>query len=144
MNIVYVNLQKDICYLYHVQSHFNELMSDLDFNNEFSLEYWSELNSFSNEDEAFVKNGCMILILLMTLDKINGSGDSLTDVYNSCYDAVQLVTPFSESELKLKNLVLSILSKSNTKESISKNDENLLSWVYSEFVEGYFKSAISI
>jgi len=142
MNINYVNCQKDICYLYHVQSCFGTLMADLDFKDEFSLSYWSELKVFARQDEEFVKIGCMIFILLMALDKIEGSGDSLSSVYKDCYEAVEEVVPFVENETKLKSLVLSVLETSNFRDALSEEDEKSLGWAYTEFVEGYFQNSV--
>ena len=135
-------LKKDICYLYHVQAQYKSLMPDLDCSKEFSLPYWVHLKEYTDTENQFYKYGCMLFILLLALDKIDGSGDNLSKVYESCIEAVQSVIPYSLNEERLKEFLLKVLTKSMNSEALSVQEEKELSWVYSEVVEGYFSRAL--
>jgi len=136
-----VTLNKDICYFYHIQSEYKKFMPDLDFTAEFSLPYWSILKNIS-QDENFLKIGCILIILLMALDKIDGSGDSLSKKYPECKDAIESVIPYSENEKKLKDMTYGILESAKNSTSLSIIENEFLVWAYKEFIEGYFKRAI--
>ena len=117
-------------------------MPDLDYSKEFSLPYWVLLKKYTDTESQFYKYGCMLFILLLALDKINGSGGSISKVSASCVEAVQSVIPYSLNENRLKELLLAVLNKSENGKTLSREEEQELSWVYREVVEGYFRSAL--
>ena len=117
-------------------------MPDLDYSKEFSLPYWTHLKDYTDTENQFYKYGCMLFILLLALDKIDGSGDRLSKVYESCVEAVESVIPYSLNEDRLKVFLLAVLTKSENGVALSREEEKEQSWVYSEVVEGYFRGAL--
>lgn len=142
MNTDETQLTKDICYLYHIQSEYKGLMPDISWSDEFALPYWQHLKAFSDSDDSFHKNGCMVFLLLLALDKIDGSGDGMKSIHRQCMAAADAVIPHTKTEDVLKELLINVLKKSNSKTSLSKEDEEGISWVYSEVIEAYFKDTL--
>ena len=135
-------LTRDICYLYHIQLEYCGFMADLDYSNEFKLPYWARLKTHCDADEEFYKTGCLIFILLIALDKIDGSGDALSEIKDQCFEAVRSVVPHSESESKLKELVIGVLAVSDGNTQNGTLDKEGLNWAYQEYVAGYFRKSI--
>ena len=132
--------EKDICFLFYVQNEYSEFMPDLNYSNEFTLSYWSLLKEIAGLDERFLKVGCILFILLMALDKIDGSGDVITSKTDSCMSALEGLIPYSSEEKELKELAIHILDKSKFGNKLDAGDEEKLSWAFKQFVKGYFCS----
>lgn len=142
-------VERDICLLYHQLSEYSFIMGDLEYGSVFSMPYWDylEIGNLSEYDTAFIRNGCLVMILAMAWDVIDGSGSYLVkeDRLSSCVNAIdnlELTAATSQEEplLRLLQIVRTALGRAKTEADLQ--DEKLFNdcyWVHDRYIKGYFR-----
>ena len=114
-------------------------MGDLDYNNLYNRKYWRLIHV---DTDPFILNGCLILVLAMIWDWIDGSGNFIEDKILYYKNAIKHLYGQSEEEFRLIETVnkgLDIVAKNQQKDSKFEIDSL---WAYNTFVNGYFQSKV--
>jgi hypothetical protein len=130
------HIKKDICFLYHELSEYSGMMGDLDYSGLYDRPYWKFIDV---DADPFVLHGCLIMILAMVWDWIDGSGNFIEDKIIFYQNAIKTLYGQSEEEYRLIETVkkgLAIVSKEEIKDQGFESDTH---WVYQTFVKGYFQ-----
>lgn len=77
---MYRRLIRDVCFLYHELSAYRRIIGDLDYANDYPLEYWTLLNRIDTgrSEDRFIRGGILVLFLAMLADVFDGSGESVS------------------------------------------------------------------
>ena len=129
-------IEKDICYLYHELSEYSHIMGDLDYHALYNKKYWTFIDV---DTDPFILHGCLILVLAMIWDWIDGSGNYIEDKIVYYKNAMKTLYGQSEDEFRLIEAVnrgLEIVEKEKQKDD---NFEIDSLWVFETFVMGYFQ-----
>jgi len=141
-------LIRDICYFYHEQACWGTgaLYADLSFGRIYKLPYWSYIwfdsDSLSADEIQFVRDGCLMLVLTMCLDTIEGSGTYIVlyELVETCRREINSGVTHDVDSLKLiegTNLALDIVEGEVGKD----NEIGILStWAKQTIVGRYFKT----
>ena len=139
-------IEKDICFLYHQLSSYSYIMGDLCFNEYYNLAYWEYINvEFPlNKDElGFIKEGCLILILTMAWEQIDGAGYYINDKIEKIMNALEIFEPLNEKQSKLHDIVTLAVTYAKNPNTEKYNEINNKSdWVHQEFVRRYFRNIV--
>jgi len=137
-------VERDICHLYHRLAEFAGIDGDQPYTLLYNMPYWEffdlHVYNFPRHESDFVRDGCLVMLLAMCWDVLDGSGDFLLSQASACVDAVLKIVPCTESEEKLVHTVL--LALEAVRNDLPVNDELrcLSVWVNQEYVLGYFKA----
>jgi hypothetical protein len=133
-------VERDICLLYHQLAEYSYIMGDLDYGSVFNLPYWEflDLDGVPLDQKEFIQNGCLVMILAMAWDLIDGSGNYISPYISTCKAALSKITFVDEISSKLIHAVRLALDIAEQDNSESDELMNLSSWVHKEFVQGYF------
>ncbi len=143
MQINEAELAKDICYLYHLQAEYSGFMPDLDFGTTFKRSYWKDLNGLNGYDDnsrEFLRTGCMVFVLLMAFEFIDGSGDSISNIFEECNEAVDAFIPSTEREALVQEVTLEMLRKAIAKEPLLEAEIEKLPLAFKATVSQYFQN----
>lgn len=142
---LYRRLIRDICFLYHELSEYRHIMGDLDYANDYPLEYWTLINRVDTGfgDDRFIRCGILVLMLAMLQDTFDGSGNYISRHNDAILRALQEFIPDDEELLRLAQSVehgLGLLSASASADDRFNED---VCWAYDTFVRGYFANRAS-
>ena len=144
-------VERDICFLYHELSEYPGIEGDLAYGLIYTLPYWDFLNlsvrRMPDEERCFIRDGCLVMLLAMAWDVLDGSGSYLLNHLGFCQQAVESVEVDNE---KTEQLVQTVKTALKAVEMDSQGNGRLegpplrhlidLSvWVNREYVGGYFK-----
>lgn len=137
-------IKRDICFLYHQFAEYNYIMGDLDYSGLYNLPYWKflTLDEVDLSDDFFVRDGCLVIILAMALDYIDGSGNYIVPYISLCRTELLKIVPFDNKTEKLVNTVKLALECAEQQQPETSEIGELSSWVYKEYVEGYFRKMV--
>jgi hypothetical protein len=141
---LYRRLIRDVCFLYHELSAYRHIMGDLDYANDYPLEYWILLNRIDTgqSDDRFIRGGILVLMLAMLADVFDGSGDSISRHAEAISRELEQFVPEDDTMLRLAEAVehgLRLLANSASADDRFDTDS---CWAYDTFVRSYFtKSA---
>jgi|WetSurMetagenome_2_1015567.scaffolds.fasta_scaffold13903_3 hypothetical protein len=135
-------IDRDICLLYHQLAAYAFIMGDLYYGNVYALPYWQYLDMENLEDaqRKFIRDGCLVMILAMCWDVIDGSGTYLTQYTHECLAAVGQVAPDDESTARLVQTVMMALTAAARPRREPEELRELSNWVHETYVRGYFWS----
>jgi hypothetical protein len=139
--VVKQHLDRDICLLYHLLANYSYIMGDLYYGSVFGLAYWEYLD-FPGLDEAdhdFVRDGCLVMILAMAWDKIDGSGAYINPHILVCREAVAHLILADEKTKKLARTVQLALDVARGNGPETPELTEMSRWVHQEYVCGYFR-----
>lgn len=138
-------VERDICLLYHQLAEYSNLMVDLYYGSVFALPYWEflDLDDLDLDDKDFIRDGCLVMILAMAWDFIDGPGNYICRHIASCRAALSKVVPFDESTEKLIQTVTLALDTVEQEKLASNELVEQSSWVHKEYVEGYFRKMVN-
>jgi hypothetical protein len=133
-------IEKDICLLFHQLSEYSFIMGDLYYGDVYSLPYWEyiALDSLDEYQRNFITEGCLVMILAMCWDEIDGSGSYISSHLSQCKKSVSKLIPYDENSDKLIQTVLFALQLVEDGKNESDELTELSSWVHKEYVRGYF------
>jgi len=133
-------VERDICLLYRQLAEYSYIMGDLYYGSVYALPYWRYLDvrDADEDDRAFLRDGCLVMILAMAWDMIDGSGAYLAPHIKEVRQALRRLEPDDEQTAKRISAVTRAL---NDAENGSESEEviSLSSWVHEEYVKGYFR-----
>lgn len=137
---LYRRLTRDVCFLYHELSAYRHIMGDLDFSNDYPLEYWTLINRIDTgrNDDRFIRGGILVLMLAMLQDVFDGSGDWVSRCAKDISRELEQFIPEDDTMLRLAESVehgLELLGTSATADDRFKAD---VCWAYDTFVRRYF------
>ncbi len=129
-------VEKDICFLYHELSEYSGIMGDLDYHSLYNKPYWEVLDV---DTDPFILHGCLMLVIAMVWDWIDGSGFFIKDKIIFYKNSMRTLYGQSEDEFRLIETVnegLDIVER-NKQQDYSTFEKNSL-WAYEKYVKGYF------
>lgn len=139
-------VKRDICFLYHELAEYSGIMGDLSYAHIYTLPYWDfvdlQIPRLHETDRRFIRDGCLIMILAMAWDVIDGSGSYLQDKYAVCRAAIERVKAEDERTavlLQTATLALDAAEQGRRRDSVL---VELAIWANREYVQGYFRSAL--
>lgn len=134
-------IERDICLLYHQLAEYSYIMGDLYYGNVYTFPYWEylDLSRLDESQRSFVRDGCLVMILAMCWDQIDGSGAYIENHLAACAASVSTVNVQDEDTRKLVGTVS--LALRLVKEGSAESQEliDLSSWVHETYVKGYFR-----
>jgi hypothetical protein len=134
-------VERDICLLYHQLADYAYIMGDLYYGSVFGLPYWEYLD-FPGLDEAdrnFLRDGCLVMILAMAWDQIDGSGAYLGPHIPACRAAIERLICEDEDGEKLARTVRLALDVAEQGGTETPELLELSSWAHHRYVRGYFR-----
>jgi hypothetical protein len=134
-------VERDICLLYHELADYSYIMGDLYYGSVFNLPYWDYLTfpGVDAVDLAFIREGCLIMILAMAWDQIDGSGAYIDPHIATCRKAVAGLVYDDEDTEKLVRTVQLALNAAESGELETPELSELSLWVHKRYVRGYFR-----
>ena len=140
-------IEKDILLLYHELLGYDNIMGDHDYANVFKLPYWDFLNPTGLDQDwhrlAFMQEGCLVMILAMAWDLLDGSGTHLDSFHETVPARLAGCNAASDRAERL----LVHVRDAVTKALAGDDDHDELyaesAWVRDTIVRGYFESMIS-
>jgi hypothetical protein len=118
-------------------------MGDLAYGSRYTLPYWEFLNlqgpNITDENRCFIRDGCLVMILAMSWDIMDGSGSHLKGKIDLCRQAIGELEAENDRTAKLIRVVS--LALDMAEQGHCRNDEIGESsvWVNYEYVHGYFR-----
>jgi hypothetical protein len=98
-------VERDICYLYHELSEYSGIMGDLAFGCLYTLPHWEFLHlnvrQMPEEQRCFIREGCLVMLLAMAWDVLDGSGSYLIKHFSPCQQAVAAIEAHNASLTKM-------------------------------------------
>ncbi len=137
-------VERDICLLYHQLADYSYIMGDLDFGTVFNLPYWNYLDVPDIEPvrQRFLREGCLVMILTMAWDLLDGSGVWFSLYRSICKKAVGNLVPENDRMSKLIHTVKMALDYAENGQEVSRELAESSQWVHREFIIGYFRQMV--
>ena len=137
-------VEADICLLYHQLADYSYIMGDLYYGDVFSLPYWEFLDwqSIDKDDRSFIRDGCLVMILAMCCEYIDGSGTYIHHYLKVCQRNLSRVAPDDEKSNRLLTTVRLAVQLAQEGKPESKELTEAMIWVHREYVRGYFRKRV--
>ena len=142
-------IERDICYLYHQLSSYSYIMGDLYFGEVYNLPYWDFINidclelQISDEDANFIREGCLVMLLTMAWEQIDGAGSYINDKIKKIIDCLNIFEPNNEKQIELQKIVLQAVNHAKHPcEELYKQVSEKSDWVHKEFVREYYRQIV--
>jgi hypothetical protein len=134
-----LRVQRDICFLYHEQADYSYIMGDLSYTTLYQLPYWNFLDSpgIDKADHDFIRDGCLVMMLAMAWDEIDGSGVYISSHLTECRDAIAGLICDDEDLERLARIVKLALDAVEGADIQVLREES--EWVHRRYVRGYFQ-----
>jgi hypothetical protein len=134
-------VERDICLLYHQLSNYRFIMGDLYYGSVYGLPYWDylELDSLDQREREFVRDGCLVMMLAMCWDQIDGSGNYIGQHIPACRAALLRLIPYDDDAEKLMRTVGLALNLVANGAPVTEELGDLSGWVHEKYVKGYFR-----
>jgi hypothetical protein len=80
-------IERDICLLFHQLADYSSIMGDLSYGDVFALPYWEYLDfpDVDPEERNFLRDGCLVMILAMASECVDGTGSFLAAHIPECF-----------------------------------------------------------
>ncbi|MBK8943123.1 MAG: hypothetical protein IPM79_37370 [Polyangiaceae bacterium] len=133
-------LERDICLLYHQLANYSFIMGDLYYGDVFGLPYWEhlEMHGVEPDDRAFIRDGCLVMMLCMASECIDGSGSYVREHVPACLAALDgLSLPGGETQ----RLIAAVRTALELVERGGPEPPELFAeytWVHERYVRRYF------
>ncbi len=139
-------VERDILLLYHQLSEYSCVTgAGLYFGSVFALPYWEYLavDDLRSEEQAFIRDGCLIMILAMAWERIDAPRAYMTDrILEDCRHAVQRLAVADDQTRKLVETVTMGLDMAERGDDVGYEELSERSrWVYKTYVRRYFADA---
>lgn len=146
----FIAVQRDICYLYHELAEYSFIMGDLAFGATYALPYWDylQIGGFDEATTAFVRDGCLVMLLTMAWECIDQAGSYLLqdNRIRTCQAAVQALPVPDERTRRLTATVQAALdlAASENVRNLERLDHisNESDWVHRAYVREYFRERV--
>ncbi len=138
--VLALQLNRDICMLYHELAQYSHIMGDLDYTNLYPLPYWDFIanSGLDWQLDAFIRDGSLVMLLAMSWDCIDGSGSYLVPHIPAAQSAVRSFSITDDQTLKLLSVVDTALTLAESPEPDTSELEAGSGWVHDTFVKAYF------
>ncbi len=144
-------LEADICLFYHQQASYSYVMGDLYYGDVYSLPYWELLshNGLDGEQLEFLQSGCLMILLAMSWELLDGTGSYLMPHVSAALAGVRASKPATDRVARLRQHLEDILSYlHDPRPGLSAVEEergcagfvDTSQWAHREFVFGYFRN----
>ena len=136
-------VERDICMLYHQLSDYRSIIGGLYFGEVYDLPYWAYLNVEDIEESRrlFITHGCLVMLLAMSWQMLDGSGGYLWRFLKEARTAVDACATTDERTLKLLAAVKLALELAAERRDATPELYEQSHWAYREFVNRYFEEA---
>ena len=115
-------VERDICFLYYELAQHAGVTGDLAYGLIYNLPYWEFLNlrdpSMSEGESRFIRDGCLVMVLAMAWDIIDGSGSELKGKFGFWREAVaelEAEDVRTEKLIQIINLALDIAEQGHSR-----------------------------
>ena len=134
-------IERDICLLYHQLAEYSHIMGDLYYGSVFALPYWEYLDfpGLDTADRDFLREGCLVMLLAMASEQIDGSGAYINSHIPACREAVTRIACDDEDTEKLARTVRLALDVAEQGGPETRELVELSGWVHKRYVRGYFR-----
>lgn len=140
-NFIMEQVVRDICGLYHLLTKSSSIVGEFSYRTVFALPYWDFMESPGStpQERAFLREGCLVMILSMAWDKIDGAGNYINPRITACRSAVsRLECEDDETQRLIRTVLLALdLAERHVHESVELGEESI--WVHKRYVRGYFR-----
>ena len=140
------DVERDICFLYHELAEYPGINGDLYYGGTYALPYWEFLNirqsDVRDEQRRFIRDGCLMMLLAMAYDVIDGSGSYIKEKYILWRSALAQAEVENERTEKLLRTVT--LALDFAEQGLEENEilRELSLWANYEYGQGYFRSML--
>lgn len=137
-------IERDICLLYKQLSECSYLMGDLYFGDVYALPYWDYFSfpGLGPVDEKFIRESCLVMVLTMAWEVIDGGGSYLHPYLAVCRQRTSALPVVDERTTKLCKAVELALTAAESGEAASPVLVELSSWAHSAIVRAYFRNVV--
>lgn len=140
-------LEKDLCFLYYQLSEVRGIDGDLPFSLLYRLDYWNilgkNLTSVPDAERRFIEQGCLVMILTMCWETIDGAGNYITPHITACRSAVEKFSPLDAQSISLVAITRHALDlveyKRGSRDELHKQSQ----WVNRHIVRRFFAERAS-
>ena len=141
--VLYKQLIKDVCYLFHELSAYRGFMGDLNCAEDYPRPYWLLINRVDTglDNDRLIRSGILILFMAMLDGEFDGSSASIGRYQDAIADALSSFVPEDSDILRLCEAILrglALLKNDCQPDSRFKEDSE---WAYNQFVRQYFIQA---
>lgn len=139
------SLEKDICLLYHQLNEYHCLMGDLYWGSVYQLPYWEFIDAFELDEEQrrFLTHGCLVMLITMAFETLDGAGDYILDKLDSCRDAAARVKSNDEETrflVETLQMALSAITNEASRQELEEELERRSRLIHTNHVRAYFSS----
>ena len=140
-------VERDVCLLYHQLADYAFLMSDLSWGEVYKLPYWEyvETAGLEAKEAHFIRDGCLVMILTMLWECIDGGGYYIYKRIPECRRHINALTVSDPKTEMLIDIVKQALDLAERFPGPQAPPEKLVGelfdqcdWVHREYVRGYF------
>ena len=133
-------LERDICLLYHQLANYSYIMGDLYYGDVFGLAYWDHLQlpAIDDADRDFIRDGCLVMILAMASECIDGTGSYLRPHVPQCRAKLERLSTADSDADKLIGIVRRALDIVEHEAPEPPDFSEACVWVHKRYVRGYF------
>ncbi len=137
------SVERDICLLYHQLNEYQSLMGDLYWGSVYKLPYWEFIDAFELEGEQrrFMTHGCLVLLITMAFETLDGAGNYIMDKLDSCKAALTRIdSEDSETRFLAETLqmALSAIASKASGVELESELERRSKLIHTNHVRAYF------
>ncbi len=134
-------VERDICLLYHQLANYSFIMDGLYYGDVFALPYWDclEMQGVDLADQAFIRDGCLVMILAMASECLGGSGAYLLPHVEACKNSLARLTALDAETQQLVQTIQQVLHLLD--DNIGRPPPEFadgFGWVHERYVRRYF------
>lgn len=145
---LFSRVKRDILLVFHEYAAHGYINEFPGWGYDFDLPYWDFLNNpgLDPPDDCFFRDGCLIILLGMALDPIDGAGDYIRQYVPICRERFREVPEIDDRSGRLflaVQLAFDLIDRDRPWES---DDHKLLfievGWAYKAFVQAYYRDFV--
>jgi len=139
--IVALQLERDICSLFHRSARAKGTPDTGEFAALYSLPYWDYLDMRELEPAraAFIRRGCLMLILRLTREYLWGDASSFGETLLTCRSAVAALEPEQDRDRELCQITLLMLDEAAQGRGVTDSVFHQMNLVEDDILLDYFK-----
>ncbi|QDV90129.1 hypothetical protein RAS2_12070 [Phycisphaerae bacterium RAS2] len=120
-------------------------MGDLYWGSVYQLPYWEFIDAFELDEEQrrFLTHGCLVMLITMAFETLDGAGDYILDKLDSCRDAAARVKSNDEETrflVETLQMALSAITNEASRQELEEELERRSRLIHTNHVRAYFLS----